>query len=261
MKHHSSFSTWGLPILVILFFIFLYLPVAILALFSCNNNPMSYAWSGFTLRWYYLLFKSPEIWLALSNSLIIALCTTVLTITMSTLVVYCGALTILERFLPSFYLNLAVPEIVLAVGLLSFFYFFSLDFGFISLIVSHTLLGLGYAVPIIYVRFKTLDKRLIEASLDLGATQFQTFFFIALPFLLPALMTAGLLVFVISFDDFILSFFCAGASLQTLPIYIFSLIRAGGSPLVNALSTLLLSISIIIALGVIAIQTRKGWDR
>lgn len=255
---HSKFSVRVLPFFVFLFVVFLYLPIAVLTIFSFNDNPMSYQWSGFTLRWYHLLFSSSEIWVALYNSLFIALCTVALSITLGVLVVYCGILAYLERFLPLFYVNLAVPEIVLAVGLLSFFYFFSFDFGLTSLIISHTLLGLGYVVPIINMRFKALDKRLIEASLDLGATQVQTFFFVVLPVLLPAIMTAALLVFVISFDDFILSFFCSGASLQTLPIYIFSVIRYGGSPLVNALSTLLLLVSAIVAAFVLVIQRRKS---
>ena len=147
-----------------------------------------------------------------------------------------------------FYANLAVPEIVMAVGLLSFFYFFSVPFGLTTLIAGHTLIGLGYVVPMLHARVSDLDYRLTEASLDLGATQIQTFFNVTLPLLLPAMVGAGLLVFVISFDDFLIAFFCAGATEQTLPLYIFSLIRAGSAPVINALSTLLLVVSSLLVL-------------
>jgi spermidine/putrescine transport system permease protein len=257
MNTHSPFSARFLPFLMIMFLLFLYLPIAVLIIFSFNDNPIGSAWLGFTTHWYKTLFKSWLIWQALGNSLLIALCTTALSIAMGVLVVYCSMRTHFERFLSIFYINLAVPEIVLAVGLLSFFYFFSFDFGFISLVVSHTLLGLGYVVPIMWVRFNALDKRLIEASLDLGASQVQTFFYVVLPFLRPAIMTSALLVFVISFDNFILSFFCAGPNLQTLPIYIFSIIRSGGgSPAVNALSTILLLLSALVAICYLLIQKK-----
>jgi len=108
------------------------------------------------------------------------------------------------------------------------------------LIVGHTLLGLGYVIPIVHSRFIELDESLIEASYDLGATQRQTFFRVVLPLLMPALIASGLLVFIISLDDFIISFFCAGASVQTLPLYIFAVIRTGASPMINALSTIML---------------------
>ncbi len=260
MNLHSTKTARLLSIFTIFFFIFLYLPMVILAIFSFNDNPINYRWSGFTMRWYSALLGSAEVWTVLANSLLVAICTVFLSMTMGVLVVYCGVRSYLERFLAIFYLNLAVPEVVLAVGLLSFFYFFSFDFGFISLVVSHTLLGLGYAVPIIAVRFHELDKRLIEASYDLGATQAQTFFYVVLPFLRPAIMSAGLLVFVISFDNFIISFFCAGSSLQTLPLYIFSIIRSGqGSPMINALSTLMLLFSM--ALIFVAMILHRGWNK
>jgi spermidine/putrescine transport system permease protein len=261
MKMYSPLATRLLPLLLASFLFFLYLPIAILIVFSFNDNALTSAWLGFTTRWYSVLFSSWHIWQALGNSLMIALSTTCITLILGVLVTYCCIRNRAERFLAIFYLNLAVPEVVLAVGLLSFFYFFSFDFGFVSLVAGHTLLGLGYVVPIMWIRFKALDERLIEASLDLGASQVQTFFYVVLPFLRPAIMTAALLVFVLSFDNFILSFFCAGPTLQTLPMYIFSIIRSGGgSPVVNALSSLLLLVSAIAVLFYIVIQKRLSKD-
>jgi spermidine/putrescine transport system permease protein len=112
-------------------------------------------------------------------------------------------------------------------------------------------------VPILHARYDELDKRLIEASLDLGASQSQTFFSVVLPLLYPALYSSALLVFIISFDDFVLSFFCAGALSQTLPMYIFSLLRAGSSPVVSALSTILLATSSIFVMAFLYIQFKK----
>jgi spermidine/putrescine transport system permease protein len=126
-----------------------------------------------------------------------------------------------------------------------------------TLIAAHTVLGLGYVVPLIYGRYIELDKKYIEASLDLGATPWQTFRFIILPLLSPALCAGGLLVFIISFDDFVLSFFCAGGTTQTLPMYIFSLIRTESSPVVSALSTLLLVASSLIVFIFLSLQRRR----
>lgn len=125
------------------------------------------------------------------------------------------------------------------------FTYFAVPSGLFALIAAHTVLGFGYVVPILASRFNELDYSIIEASLDLGASLNQTFVKIVIPLLLPALIAAGLLVFIISFDDFLLAFFCAGTSAQTLPLYIFALIRTGISPLINALSTLLLLMSSI----------------
>ena len=157
-----------------------------------------------------------------------------------------------------FYINLAIPEIVLAVGLMSFFYFFSVPLGMTTLIAAHTVLGLGYVAPIIYDRYAELDKRYVEASQDLGATQWQTFRLIVLPLLFPALVSSALLVFILSFDDFVLSFFCAGGSTQTLPMYIFSVLRIGVSPTVSALSAVMLVASSILVLLFLSVQARRS---
>jgi spermidine/putrescine transport system permease protein len=119
----------------------------------------------------------------------------------------------------------------------------SVPLGKVTLIAAHTVLGLGYTVPVLYARYQELDYRLIEASLDLGATYSQTFFRVILPLIRPALIVGALLVFIISFDDFVLSYFCAGPSAQTLPLYILSMLRSGVSPVVNALATGLLVLS------------------
>lgn len=242
-KRAFSFYPYLYPLFVGSIYFFLYVPIFLLIIFSFNNDAYACSWHGFTLRWYEALWQDSEVWDALKNSLIVAGSAVVLSISMGTLLVFYGQRRYLNRCMGFFYASLAVPEIVLAVGLLSFFYFFSIYLGLPTLIAAHTLIGLGYVVPILYTRYLEIDKRIIEASYDLGATREQTFVRIVLPLLTPAIVTGSLLVFIISFDDFLLSFFCSGTTAQTLPIYIFALIRSGTSPMVNALSTMLLAIS------------------
>jgi spermidine/putrescine transport system permease protein len=240
MINLRSISKYLLPSTLIFAYLFLYTPILLIMLFSFNDDPLAYSWTGFTTKWYGQLWGSSELWGALQTSFIVALSTVFFSVSMSVFLVCYGMQKIVPRLIFMFYGNLAIPEIVLSVGLLSFFSFFSVKLGLVSLIIAHTLLGLGYVVPIVYARYSSLDKRLLEAAYDLGATEQQAFRTIVLPLLAPALATGGLLIFIISFDDFLLSLFCSSGSAQTLPIYIFSLIRMGASPSVNALSTLLL---------------------
>jgi spermidine/putrescine transport system permease protein len=253
----KSMSAYILPCVVGLFYLFLYLPIFVLIVFSFNDNAFTQSWVGFTTDWYMNLFESTEVWDALKNSLFIALSSVFLSLTIGSTLIFFGSRAVVQRLLLLFYGSLAMPEIVLAVGLLSLFSFLSVSLGATTLIVGHTLLGLGYVIPILHGRFVELDESLIEASYDLGATKRQTFFYVVLPLLAPALIAAGLLVFIISLDDFIISFFCAGASVQTLPLYIFAVIRTGASPMINALSTIMLIVSSFLVLLLSFVQVKK----
>jgi len=225
-------------------YLFLYVPIIVLIIFSFNTESFPSPWKGFTWRWYEELFQSTHLWKAFSNSLIVALSSTLISVTAGVLLIFYAAQGgRIGKYLFLFYGNLVIPETVLAVSLLAFFGLMSIPLGLTTLVLSHTLLGLGFVVPMVYARFRELDYRLTEASLVLGASSIQTFFKITLPLLSPTLVTTALLVFIISFDDFILSYFCAGSSSQTLSLYILSMIRSGVSPVVNALSTLLLFLS------------------
>lgn len=249
--------TYLLPFLAICGYLFLYIPIVILVLFSFNSSDVPFVWKGFSLQWYQALWASSDIWLALQNSLIVAISSMVLSLIIGLLFVFYGTHTFLGRFFIMFYASLATPEIVLAVGLLSLFSFFSIPLGLTTLIAGHTLIGLGYVIPILHTRYQELDKRYLEASLDLGATEGQTLKRVMVPLLMPALMAAGLLVFVLSLDDFIISFFCSGGSTQTLPIYIFVMIRSGATPIVNALSTILLVVSSLLVLLFSSLKIKK----
>lgn len=249
MQGTRLISRLGGICMMVAIYAFLYLPLIVLIAFSFNHAQFPAPWKEFTLVWYHELWASTHVWEAVGNSLLVACGATCLSVLMGiSLLFYSMYSTRVSKLMYLFYVNLVIPEVVLAVGLLSLFVFFAVPLGLLTLIVAHTVLGIGYVIPILYVRFTSLDPALIEGSLDLGATPAQTFIKIVLPLLRPAIFAAGLLVFIISFDDFVLSYFCAGSSAQTLPLYILAMLRTGISPVINALSTILLCISSIFVL-------------
>lgn len=230
-------------------YLFLYVPLIVLFVYSFNVESFPSPWTSFSLKWYAALFDDLLLWSAFRNSLLIACVATFLSVLMGALLVFSASQGgKIGRYLNLYYGNLIVPETVLAIALLGFFALIAVPFGLPTLIIAHTILGIGYVVPITYAKYQEIDPRLSEASLVMGATPIQTFFRITLPLLIPTLITSGLLVFIISFDDFILSYFCAGSATQTLSLYILSMLRTGVSPVVNALSAVLLVLSSGLAL-------------
>ena len=244
-------------ILVASTYLFLYIPIVVLLVFSFNTEAFPSPWKGFTWKWYQELFQSVHLWSAFCNSLIVAFCATLISVAIGVfLIFYAAQGGRVGKFLGLFYGNLVIPETVLAVCLLSFFSLISIPLGLTTLVLAHSVLGLGFVIPMVYARFLELDPRLKEASLVLGATPIQTFFKVTLPLLRPSLIATALLVFIISFDDFILSYFCAGSSAQTLSLYILSMLRSGVSPVVNALSAVLLCLSSLLVLTFFSLKTR-----
>ncbi len=229
---------------VILVFVFLYLPILTLICFSFNSEAFPSHWGSFTLKWYYELYSDSELWKAFFCSFFIAIVSTTLSLALGM-----GFLFLkdqkgrLDLAFGLFYPNLVVPESMIAVSLVYYFSFFKIHLGLITLVASHTVLGLGFAIPILYSCYNNIDNGLTEASESLGASSVETYFKIILPMLKPAIISIGLLIFVLSFDDFIFSYFCSGASTTTLSLYILSMLRVGISPTINALSTILLLIS------------------
>jgi spermidine/putrescine transport system permease protein len=239
-------------------YLFLYVPIVVLLIFSFNTEAFPSPWRGFTLKWYKELFDSIYLWNAFYNSLVVAISATFISVIMGVfLIFYAAQGGRVGKYLVLFYGNLVIPETVLAVSLLGFFSLISIPLGLGTLILAHTVLGLGFVIPIVYARYLELDPKLVEASLVLGATPIQTFFKVTLPLLGPSLIATALLVFIISFDDFIISYFCAGSSAQTLSLYILSMLRSGVSPVVNALSALLLFLSSLLTLTFFSLRTRS----
>jgi spermidine/putrescine transport system permease protein len=240
---NSRFGRYVNPLVVAGVYLFLYLPIIVLVVFSFNDGDFVAGWKGFSLRWYIEMINSPEILSALRASLIVAVSSTVLSLIFGTSAVIATKWLRKERFLNLFYANVIIPDIVLGIGLLCLFSLLDLPLGYKSLIVGHTVLGLGFVVPIVGARFQQIDPILTEASFDLGATQWQTMRRVVLPLLTPGLIAAGLLVFTLSLDDFVISFFCSGTHIETLSVYVFNQIKNMINPRINALSTCMLLLS------------------
>ena len=259
MLNRSKAAQLSNLIFIACIYLFLYVPIVVLLVFSFNTEGFPSPWKSFTLKWYHeLLFDSTHLWHSFLNSLVVAIFSTLISLAMGVFLIFYGAQGgRIGKFLNLFYGNLVIPETVLAVSLLGFFSLFSIPLGLLTLILAHSVLGLGFVIPIVYARFLELDYRMTEASLVLGATPFQTFFKVTLPLLRPSLIATGLLVFIISFDDFILSYFCAGSSSQTLSLYILSMLRSGISPIVNALSAVLLLLSSLLVFFFFSLKTRS----
>lgn len=249
MKDKKALPQYANILIVITTYLFLYIPIIVLFAFSFNSKAFPASWDSFTMKWYEELFSSNELWESLTNSFLVAILSTTISLTMGILLIFFRASGgKISRFLPMFYGNLIIPETVLAVSLLTFFSIFSVPLGLPTVVASHAVIGLGFVIPILYTRYLDLDPKLKEASLILGASPIKTFFKITLPLLRPSLISTGLLIFIISFDDFIITYFCSGTSFQTLSLFLFSTIRTGISPVVNALSAFLLVLSGIFAI-------------
>lgn len=226
----------------------LYLPILVLVVYSFNDSRTAYRWGGWSLRWYEALFGNHAMVQAMWNSLWLALAAA----TVSTLI---GALTALAlqryRFRGKkalrgmLFVVMMSPEIVLAISLLALFLLVGLQLGFISLLLAHVTFCLPFVVITVAARLNGLDQRLLEAARDLGAGEFTTVRTILVPVMMPALLAGWLLGFTLSLDDVVVSTFVSGPSYEILPLRIYSMVRVGLKPEVNALGSLLLVFSLI----------------
>jgi spermidine/putrescine transport system permease protein len=229
-----------------LVYVFLYTPIAVLMILSFNKAGMPTAWTGFSTEWYGRLLESPKIIAAARNSLIVAIASTLIATTIGTLL----ALGVERRKASAgldalLFTPMIIPDIVLAIALLSFFTFLKFSLGLHSIILAHVVFNIAFVCAVVRARLKSFDWSLTEASRDLGAGAATTFLRITFPLIWPAVIAAGLLAFTLSVDEFIIAFFTSGAgrSSITLPMQIYSMIRFGITPEINALATLVMSVS------------------
>jgi len=223
-------------------FVFLYLPLAVLALFSFNSSRFT-VWEGFSLQWYAAAFHDSQLTDAAWNSLLIAVAATVLSTIIGTLCAY----GLWKRNSPvltgSLYLSLVTPEIVTGISLLAFFQwtfrFLRVHLGMHTVILAHVSFSIAYVVIVVMARLRTVDPKLEEAALDLGANEWQAFRFVTLPLILPGVIAAALLAFTVSFDDYVITSLVAGVDSETLPMVIYAFARRGVNPVVNAISALI----------------------
>jgi len=233
-----------------LMYLFMYLPILVLTLFSFNASPSSARWEGFSWQWYQRLFADDRIFIALQNSLIVAIGSVTIAAVLGTLMsVGLAKYTFPGKGLYQgiAYLPLIVPDIAIAVATLLFLAYIAIPLSIGTVIAAHVVFCIAYIAIVVSTRLANLNPFLEEAALDLGATPVQAFVKVLLPQLLPGIIAGCLLAFVLSMDDLLIASFTTGSGATTLPIEIFSRVRTGVKPDINALSVLLISASGLLA--------------
>jgi spermidine/putrescine transport system permease protein len=229
--------------------IFFWLPILILIIQSFNAARFGGAWQGFSFKWYARLFHEPAIWEAARNTLLIALVVTLVSLvlgTTSALALHRFAKSRLQRFhYTLIYTPLVVPEILMGISLLMAFVAAGLRLGMITIVLAHVTFCISYVALVVLGRLQDFDFTIVEAARDLGANGWTAARRVLLPMLAPGLAAAGLIAFTLSVDDFVITFFVAGPGATTLPIRVYSMIKHGATPLINALSTLLLLVTFV----------------
>lgn len=238
------------PAVFTLVMIFLYLPLMILVIYSFNSSK-TMNWSGFSLRWYYdLFFKSQSLWQSFMNSAIVAITSS----TLSTIIGTLGAIGIywynfrFKKILQvASFLPLILPEIIIGVSLLIFFAGIKLKLGLFTIFLAHTTFNIPFVVLIVMARLEEFDFSIIEAAYDLGAREIDTLLKIIIPISSPGIISGFLMAVTLSLEDFVITFFVAGPGSSTLPLHVYSMIRFGVSPVINALSVIIIAGTILLA--------------
>ena len=230
-------------------FVMMYLPILLVIIYSFNQSKISSVWDGFSLKWYRELFADKSMFTALINSIILAFSSSVLAAIIGTL----GAIGMSKTNFKAngiigyiSTLPIMIPEIILGMVFLVFFSLIGIPFGMTSLILAHTTFCVPYVFMLVKARLVGLDKSYVEAARDLGASEIRAFKDITIPLISPAILSGMLLSFAMSFDDVIISIFVTGASTNTLPIKIYTQLKTGVSPKINALCTLMFIATVLI---------------
>jgi spermidine/putrescine transport system permease protein len=245
----------------ILGYVFLYAPIVILVIFSFNSSRFVSAWEGFSFRWYGELFRDEAMMAALKNSLIVAVASTLISTVFGTMVALA-----MERnqffgktaFDALLYLPIIIPDIAMAVMLLLFFVWAKISLSLVTIIISHVAFNISFVAVVVRARLVGFDRSLEEAAQDLGANELQTFWHVTLPLLMPGILGGALLAFTLSLDDFVITFFTAGVGSTTLPLRIYSMVKLGITPEINAISTLLLMASMLLVMMSLFLQRKGG---
>ena len=253
MKHNKRLDNFWL----ILVFIFLFLPIAVLILFSFNTSKLNIVFEGFTLHWYKDLFSNTLLLGALKNTLIMAVINTLISTiigTISAYALYHYDFKFKKLINELLYIPVVLPEIVLGISLLCIYTFLKLELGMFTLILAHISFSIPYVIINVRSVLENMDPNLEKAASDLGASKIKTFFYIVIPTLMPGILSGAQLAFTLSLDDVVVSYFTAGPDSNTLPLQIYSMIKTGVTPDVNALITIML----LIIFGVLSISMLKN---
>jgi spermidine/putrescine transport system permease protein len=241
-------------------FVFLYVPIIVLVVFSFNSARSGAMWQGFTLQWYERMFNNPRILDAAWRSIVIALLSTVGSVAIGTLMALA-----MERYRfrgkgvwdALLYMPVIIPEIVMGISLLLFFAAARIERGLFTLVASHIAFSMPFVFLTVRARLADFDLSVEEAAQDLGANEWTTFWRITVPLLMPGIISGALLAFTLSIDDFVISFFVNGKGWTTLPIYIWTSIKRGITPEINAISAVLLLFSIVLVVLSQVLQRRE----
>lgn len=238
----------------VLLYAFLHAPLLVLALFSLNEGRFT-VWEGFSLRWYEEAWRDARLVEAAANSLWIAAAATLLATAAGTLCAYGLWKRESKLLMMALSVSLVTPEIVTGIALLALFQWLfryaGLQLGLHTVILAHVSFCLAFVVLVVLARLRTMDPALEEAAMDLGAREWEAFLRVTLPNLLPAVLSAALLAFTISFDDYVITSLVAGVDTETLPMVLYAMARRGGSPVVNAISTV---IAVLLGAGILAAE-------
>ena len=234
----------GLITAAIAGYAFLYIPLVIVVVYSFNDSRLNAEWVGFTFGWYDKLFHDEGMLLAAGNSLLIGLVASLVSTvlgTMAGVALYRYPMRLLSLLVLA---PIAIPEILMGVSLLIFFVLLNFTLGLVSVALAHIAFCIGFVAIVVRSRLAGMDESLTEAARDCGATPWQAFRYVTLPLIMPGVIAGALMAFTLSIDDFVITFFTAGAGTVTLPLQIYSMIKIAVTPEVNAVSTLLMLLTL-----------------
>ncbi|MCU0490427.1 MAG: ABC transporter permease [Chloroflexaceae bacterium] len=265
-----SWGNWALGTHALLVYLFLYVPIAVLVLFSFTQDQFGTRWTGFTFDWYARLFSNDRLMGAALNTLYVALASTVASTVLGTLLAMAMERTRF-RARPAvdglLYLPIVIPEIVMALSLLAFFAFFfdiiefvtgaTLRRSLTTVTLAHIAFSISFVVVVVRTSLKNFDMRLEEAAADLGANGWKTFWRITFPLILPGIIGGALLAFTLSLDDFIISLFLSGPGTSLLPVEVYGRVKRAITPEINAISTLMLMLSMTLVFLSQVLQRRR----
>lgn len=245
MKKNSKFAGFYLGLI----FFLMYLPIAVVVVFSFNESKLPVRFTGFSMQWYQKLFGNSAMLEALANSLILGVLSCLISAVIGTLGAVGlyrihwktkGALEYISL------LPLMTPEIILGMVLMAFFYMLHLPFGMLTLLIGHTVFCVPYILMEVKARLAGMDPALEEAARDLGAGPFRAFWDITLPLIMPAVLSGSLLAFAMSMDDVVISIFVNSPKVSTLPIKVYTQMKTGVTPEINALCTIMLAVTFLV---------------
>lgn len=234
-----------------LVYAFLYIPIIVVIVYSFNNARFSTNWNGFTMKWYYQLFKNQGLIDAAVNSLVVAVCSATMATTLGSLAALC-----IHRFkfagrkllAGSIYMLTISPDIVMGISLLIFFIAIKVQLGFTTLMIAHITLSMPFVTLTVLARLSEFNENVLEAARDLGASEAKSYLYVLLPMTLPAVAAGWLLSFTLSMDDVLISFFVTGPSYEVLPLKIYSMVRHGVKPDINALSAIMFCVTLVLVI-------------